>query len=94
MRREIYCQIQRQCCSEDEEQLMVNWEMKKKKKELYGLEKCNNANGIKCNSTKVKDHVLRRKGISAVSWELISQKRQSGRFGCMNQSQNDSEQPA
>lgn len=67
MRREIYCQIQGQCCSEDEKWLMVNWEMKKKK-ELYGLEKCNNANGIKCNVTKIKNHVLRRKGISALSW--------------------------
>lgn len=91
MRREIYCQIQGRCCSKDEEQLMVIWEMKKKN-ELYGLEKCSNASGIKCNSTKVKDHVLRSKGISAISWELISDIVEE-RCGCVNQSQNDSEQP-
>lgn len=60
VRREIYCQIQGQWCSEGEEQLMVKCEMKKKK-ELYDLKKCSSANGIKCNSTKVKDHILRRK---------------------------------
>lgn len=53
-------QIKGQCCSEDEERLMVKCEMKKKK-ELYDLKKRSSANGIKCNSTKVKDHILRRK---------------------------------
>lgn len=73
VRREIYCQLQGQCCSEDEEQLMAKSEMKKKK-ELYDLKKCCSANGIKHNSMKVEDHILRRKGISAITWELISQK--------------------
>lgn len=59
----MYCQIERQRCNEDEEQITVNWEMKKKKEEQYGLEKCSNANGIKCNSTKVKGHVLEKEGI-------------------------------
>lgn len=72
MRREIYCQIQGQRCIEDD-QLMVKCEMKKKK-ERYDLKKCSSANGIKYNSMKVKDHILRRKGISAITWELVSQK--------------------
>lgn len=57
VRREIYCQIQGQRCVEDD-QLMVNCEMKKKK-ERYDLKKYSSANGIKYNSKK--DHILRRK---------------------------------
>lgn len=71
---------------------MVKWEMKKKK-ELYDLEKCSSANGIKYNS--MKDHILRRKGISAITWELVSQSdRVKERGGYMNQTQNVPEQPA
>lgn len=46
----------------------------KNTEELYGLEECGNANGIQCNNIKVQDHVLRIKRISAMSWDLISQK--------------------
>ena len=93
VRREIYGQISGQCSSEEEEQLIVNWEMKKRKKELYGFEECSNANGIKCCSMKVTYCV----GREFLLWGG-SRSARSGRVeercGCMNQSQNDSKQPA
>lgn len=61
------------------------------KEEFYDLKKCSSANGIKYNSMKVKDHILRRKGISAITWELLRGKE---RCGYMNQSQNVPEQLA